>query len=867
LNVLANKNREQVNQELQKLLGKDVGFDALEVSLWGGLGFSAREFRVADNPRFAATPLIHAKELKLGVSLLPLLFGRVVIDSLTFENPELQIITNEEGVLNLSALAFPRKELGVIPKLPLAAPLEKKPPPVSFLVTRIRFNNGRVDCFDRSVREPGELEIRNVNLEVKGLDVAGTTRIKLAAALTEGLNRDMKIEGRMGPLRQKHNWSEQPVDLEMQFDSLYLPMLNRAMPFLRNQIPRELDVTGPMSFHARLSGTFEQPRLTEVTLKVPFFASTDYNAILTGSAEFPRGRSWGKARLQGKLNLNSVNPAQLRNLSFLKEALADDLKMEGPISIYSQFEGTWDDLRIGAVVKAEKSDIRYRDWLRKRPGSLADLRMQLTRHNNNFVLHKSILSLGNAKMTLSGTLEETPEPRLRVRLHHGKSALAAWGHLASPLSFYGAGGSAEWDITIDKKLDSGDDDWEAWGNLKLANAKLRHKESGRTIDQLNATVSFLGKTARLETASFRLGSSRIAMVADIADLARARVSYRLSSPELNPVDLPILPPAVSARLKNASVTGEMGLQNDALLLQASVSSSEGTLQDITYHNLRADLAWSPAGVSFKNVSMQILDGTLRSAGSWVKTGERSHHLEATLQNDSVDVRSVLARKFPELSDRIAGQLNLRGRVSAAIHDGQWVDAELEASGETGIQHGTIRDFNLISQLLLRGNESPASSKLSSRLPASLIAVLNQPDTRFDTLKGNFTVEHERIITNNLLLSTPEYTISGAGWIEFNGTTRWNGLLILSSKITQELQREYKPIRYLLDRKGRLSLSFRVEGILPNVRVRPDNRALAQALGWRASQKANEPSPDGQRAEDEREKRGWLPQSLDQWLPR
>ena len=38
---LAERNREQVHQELQRFLGKDATFDRLEASLWGGVGFSA----------------------------------------------------------------------------------------------------------------------------------------------------------------------------------------------------------------------------------------------------------------------------------------------------------------------------------------------------------------------------------------------------------------------------------------------------------------------------------------------------------------------------------------------------------------------------------------------------------------------------------------------------------------------------------------------------------------------------------------------------------------------------------------------------------------------------------------------------------
>ena len=102
INLLAAKHRDQVTQELQKVLGQDVSFETLEVNVFGRPGFVAREFRIADDSRFAATPVLQARELILGVSLWNLLFRRLVITSLTFDQPEFQIITDESGDLNLT---------------------------------------------------------------------------------------------------------------------------------------------------------------------------------------------------------------------------------------------------------------------------------------------------------------------------------------------------------------------------------------------------------------------------------------------------------------------------------------------------------------------------------------------------------------------------------------------------------------------------------------------------------------------------------------------------------------------------------------------------------------------------------------------
>jgi hypothetical protein len=89
-------------------------------------------------------------------------------------------------------------------------------------------------------------------------------------------------------------------------------------------------------------------------------------------------------------------------------------------------------------------------------------------------------------------------------------------------------------------------------------------------------------------------------------------------------------------------------------------------------------------------------------------------------------------------------------------------------------------------------------------------------------------------------------------------------MVLSPRITQELQREYKMIRYLLDRRGRLTISFRAEGKFPNVKVRPENRGLAQVLRRGFPPRTSEPDIAGQNTE-KKEKKSWLPETLEQLL--
>ena len=159
-NLLAARHRDQVTQELKKILGQDVSLESLEINVFGRPGFVAKEFRIADDPRFAATPAVRARELVLGVSLWNLLWQRLVVTSLTFDQPEFQIIIDERGIMNLTDLLSRKSELRRFPRL-RSSPSERKQAPVSFAIDEIAIQQGRIEYVDGSIKQPSELRIRN----------------------------------------------------------------------------------------------------------------------------------------------------------------------------------------------------------------------------------------------------------------------------------------------------------------------------------------------------------------------------------------------------------------------------------------------------------------------------------------------------------------------------------------------------------------------------------------------------------------------------------------------------------------------------------------------------------------------------------
>jgi uncharacterized protein involved in outer membrane biogenesis len=673
---IADKHRVQVQQELRRLLGDSVRFDGLDARLFWLPSFVVREFRVADDSRFAATPVLKARELILGISLGQLFTGRIVINSVSFVGPEIQIINDETGLLNLSVLASGRKALGTIPERRSGGATERRQNPVRFAIDEIRIDDGRVIYLDRTVKDPAELQLRDVELKVRGLDLARPTRVRLAASLTEGLGQDMRIDGLLHSAKSDQSWYQRGLDLKIQFDSLYAPMVLRAFSGLRERLPRELDVTGPMSLQAHASGSLLQPQLEDVTLKIPLFGSSDYNAVVSGKVAFNEQRSWSTAKLTGQLKIDPLALSRVRLLPVFRDHLPKGLVTEGSVSLYSGFEGTWNYLRIGVLVRAGNSEIRFGDWLRKPAKTPAQIKARLSRRNQRLTIHESELTVGAAKTIFSGAVQDIDTPRLYLKLAAEDAPLSVWTPLSNG-AITAKSGNASWHLAIERMPASAPTNWNIEGQLHIVGGEIYGRDNRSNLEQLNAQITFLGQQARIESANFQVGAAPLSLTGNMPNLAEPRLNFQLSAPDIDLADLAILPISQSARLKQLNVTGQVQIQDDALTISGDAAALQGDLNEFPVRDLRSAFSWSSAGLRFKDLTFRAAQGSFRSDGLHSPAGPKLiGHLNGVSEIKGADLRPLFASFLPLLENRLNGSLSGQVRYDLPVSDGKTVAQSL-----------------------------------------------------------------------------------------------------------------------------------------------------------------------------------------------
>ncbi|HEX2385896.1 MAG TPA: AsmA-like C-terminal region-containing protein, partial [Candidatus Binatia bacterium] len=685
---------------------------------------------------------------------LPLLTGRLRIEKFILDEPEIQIIKNEAGQLNLAAFAAAREQKPVPHEesAGAAARGRRSSGAPRLLITDFNIRNGSIDYIDRTGREPVEVRIRRLNLTASGA-LDSPAKVTLGAEMLEGQGRNLVVEGEAGPMSGRP-WTQTPLNLKIRCESLLLAQLVHAIPSLRPVLSGYIAASGPMAFDARLEGTIERPHFKDLNLSAAFFGAATNNTAVKGDIDFSRAEWRENGAIKLRLTIDQLPLDQLKTLPFFAQALPPALLMDGPVSVSADVDGNLAALGIKAAVKASQSEIVYGNWIKKSKGVAADLILDMERRKEKIIFRNSILTVSNAKIKFTGAIEELTYPRLLVDVSAEGFPLATVEKLLLPLSGYNLAGTATANVAIVKSL-NGESPLEIRGTVALEKLQAKERRSGRGIDGGTGQIVFRGREARFERVALRSGTSDVALEGAIADISNPTLRYSLRSIKLKAADFRSAIASKDDEMKSIASSGELGVRNGKPWLRANVASTEGKLADVPYRNLRAEIAWAPQTFELKNLTLQALGGNVRGGGAWEETQGNAVRVAVDPNIDGVDLRSLFKQKSFGLEDHLDGRFSLKGKFRAAAKTSSGLPQELTGAGDMQVRGGALKDFNLLRLVfaqILGGS--------SRRWPQRIGTLAERKDTLFDTLAGNFTIQERRVYSKRVSLSGPDYSVEG-----------------------------------------------------------------------------------------------------------
>jgi len=271
LNSIISANRARILDRLSDAIGRPVSVSDIKASFGWGVSLDLSGLAVADDPAFSTQPLVSVPDIYCRIELLPLLAKHIRVVRFDIENPEVRVIRNPAGQLNVAMLGRKRnghklKPHGTpAPGALQASPMQGAPPALAipsrlaeFSVNSFSISNGTILYQDqRWGRNP--VAIRKLDLEVQNIRLDAPIDLQLALAAA-GDRQNLKLTGQIGPL--VHEGGIDVLAIPLAFSGSLGPI---TMTDLKSQgplarlIPEKLSIDGPVSGTVKISGTSGAP--------------------------------------------------------------------------------------------------------------------------------------------------------------------------------------------------------------------------------------------------------------------------------------------------------------------------------------------------------------------------------------------------------------------------------------------------------------------------------------------------------------------------------------------------------------------------------------------------------------------------------
>ncbi len=187
--VNADRFKPALEAELTRALGRQVTVADLKLSLLSG-AVTARDLSIDDDPAYEHSPFLKAKELSVGVDLLPLIFShRLSARSIAIDQPEIVLLQSAAGDWNFSRLGAPD---------PPGQPAANSGNGLDLSVKVVKINGGQV-TLGKVGNSARPFIFEKVNAEVHDFSAGSAMPFSLAANLSGG--GQMQIDGTVGPMR------------------------------------------------------------------------------------------------------------------------------------------------------------------------------------------------------------------------------------------------------------------------------------------------------------------------------------------------------------------------------------------------------------------------------------------------------------------------------------------------------------------------------------------------------------------------------------------------------------------------------------------------------------------------------------------
>ncbi len=291
------------------------------------------------------------------------------------------------------------------------------------------------------------------------------------------------------------------------------------------------------------------------------------------------------------------------------------------------------------------------------------------------------------------------------------------------------------------------------------------------ISDLNATVRLTPKQLVVEPASFTVGSGHASLKATADSIKPLNAAFTVKADSLQLSQIVPTGPA-GEFVSQLAVAGTAAGELSAPAFKARITSANGLVERLAYNNLDLNGSYAGNRVSAQPLSMAVFGGSMVANVNAVLASRPP--FDASISFRHINVHDAM-RWQDFKTNAITGFAT--GDVRASGSGTKWAEIEptLNGNGRIFLSGGQLKGVNIVAIALNKIAVVPVVSQLVSvAFRSSHQGLFASSGTDLREMSMDFTLTGPRVTTPDLLVQSPEYQITGAGWYDFYKNVSMSG---------------------------------------------------------------------------------------------
>jgi AsmA protein len=235
-------------------------------------------------------------------------------------------------------------------------------------------------------------------------------------------------------------------------------------------------------------------------------------------------------------------------------------------------------------------------------------------------------------------------------------------------------------------------------------------------------------------------------------------------------------------------------------------------------------------LTVERASAQVFGGAVDGTGR-VDLQDR-HRPRFAIEGTAHDVAlgALLAARRSELADHVDGRLDAAASLTAAGKGPVAVRRSLDGTIRLEVRDGVLRGVDLVDEIL-RG--ATGVERIANLVPPALRQkrpdLFGAAETRFEELRASARVADGRARTDDLVMRTSSYRVTGRGTVGLDGALDMTAILLAGPALTADVLATAKDARWVENDQGLLEVPIHLGGRLPRIRPQPDPDFVANLV--------------------------------------